>query len=186
MPFLHLPVQSGSDKILKAMNRKHTTDNFRRIVADLRAVRPDMAFSSDFITGHPGETDADFAATMDLVRETGFSIAYSFAYSPRPGTPAAGLPPVADEVKTARLYELQAELRRQQDAFNTASVGQVMDVLFTGAGRYPGQAAGRTPYTQPVNVESGDDLTGQVKQVKITISNSNSLIGRLEKEFVTA
>jgi tRNA-2-methylthio-N6-dimethylallyladenosine synthase len=186
MPFLHLPVQSGSDKILKAMNRKHTADEFRRIIASLRAVRPDMAFSSDFITGHPGETDADFAATMDLVRETGFSIAYSFAYSPRPGTPAAGLPPVADEVKTARLYELQAELRRQQDAFNIASVGQVMDVLFTGAGRYPGQAAGRTPYTQPVNVESATDLSGQVKKVKITISNSNSLIGRLEKEFVTA
>ncbi len=186
MPFLHLPVQSGSDKILKAMNRKHTAEDFRRIVADLRAVRPDMAFSSDFITGHPGETDEDFAATMDLVRETGFSIAYSFAYSPRPGTPAAGLPQVPDEVKTARLHELQAELRRQQDAFNAASVGQVMEVLFTGAGRYPGQAAGRTPYTQPVNVESDADLTGQVRKVNITLSNSNSLIGRLEKEFVTA
>jgi tRNA-2-methylthio-N6-dimethylallyladenosine synthase len=186
MPFLHLPVQSGSDKILKAMNRKHTAEDFRRIVAALRAARPDMAFSSDFITGHPGETDQDFAATMDLVRETGFSIAYSFAYSPRPGTPAAGLPQLPDDVKTARLYELQAELRRQQDAFNAASVGQVMEVLFTGAGRYPGQAAGRTPYTQPVNVESDADLTGQVRKVNITLSNSNSLLGRLEKEFVTA
>jgi tRNA-2-methylthio-N6-dimethylallyladenosine synthase len=123
---------------------------------------------------------------MDLVRETGFSIAYSFAYSPRPGTPAAGLPQLPDDVKTARLYELQAELRRQQDAFNAASVGQVMEVLFTGAGRYPGQAAGRTPYTQPVNVESDADLTGQVRKVNITLSNSNSLLGRLEKEFVTA
>jgi tRNA-2-methylthio-N6-dimethylallyladenosine synthase len=186
MPFLHLPVQSGSDKILKAMNRKHSADDFRRIVAALRAARPDMAFTSDFITGHPGETEADFAATMDLVRETGFALAYSFAYSPRPGTPAANLPQLPDAVKTARLHELQAELRRQQDAFNAASVGQVMDVLFTGAGRYPGQAAGRTPYTQPVNVEAPGDLSGQIKRVKITISNSNSLIGCLEKELVTA
>ena len=116
MPFLHLPVQSGSDKILTAMNRKHKADDFRRIVARLREVRPDMAFTSDFIIGHPGETDADFAATMALVRETGFALAYSFDYLPRPGTPAAGLPQLDQAVKDARLYELQAELRRQQDA----------------------------------------------------------------------
>jgi tRNA-2-methylthio-N6-dimethylallyladenosine synthase len=186
MPFLHLPVQSGSDKILRAMNRKHTADDFRRIVADLRAARPDIAFTSDFITGHPGETDADFEATMALVRETNFSLAYSFSYSTRPGTPAAGLPQISDEVKTARLHRLQAELRRQQDAFNAASVGKTLKILFTGAGRYPGQAAGRTPYTQPINVDSPHDLTGQEHLVKVTLSNSNSLIGCLEKELLSA
>ena len=132
MPFLHLPVQSGSDKILAAMNRKHKADDFRRIVAQLRDVRPDMAFTSDFIIGHPGETEADFQATMALVRETRFALAYSFNYSPRPGTPAASLPQIPAEVKDARLYELQAELRLQQDEFNAGTVGLTTPVLFTG------------------------------------------------------
>jgi tRNA-2-methylthio-N6-dimethylallyladenosine synthase len=179
MPFLHLPVQSGSDKILAAMNRKHKADDFRRIVARLRDLRPDMAFTSDFIIGHPGETDADFAATMQLVRETGFALAYSFNYSPRPGTPAAGLPQVEQAVKDARLYELQAELRRQQDAFNAATVGLTMPVLFTGTGRYNGQIAGRSLYAQPVVVESSAALTGEIHNVTITHANPNSLLGNL-------
>ena len=129
MPFLHLPVQSGSDRMLAAMNRRHTADDFRRIVARLRAVRPDMALSSDFIVGHPGETDADFAATLALIREVGFAQAYSFKYSQRPGTPAAGAPlQVAEAVKDARLQELQALLRDQQAGFNRACEG-------AGAGR---------------------------------------------------
>jgi tRNA-2-methylthio-N6-dimethylallyladenosine synthase len=179
MPFLHLPVQSGSDKILAAMNRKHKADDFRRIVARLRDLRPDMAFTSDFIIGHPGETDADFEATMKLVRETGFALAYSFNYSPRPGTPAAGLPQVEQKVKDARLYELQAELRRQQDAFNAATVGLTTPVLFTGTGRYPGQIAGRSLYAQPVVVDAPAELTGEIHNVAITHANPNSLLGTL-------
>jgi tRNA-2-methylthio-N6-dimethylallyladenosine synthase len=179
MPFLHLPVQSGSDKILAAMNRKHTADDFRRIIARLRDIRPDMAFTSDFIVGHPGETDADFAATMALVRETKFALAYSFNYSPRPGTPAAGLPQIPAEVKGARLYELQAELRRQQDDFNAATVGLTTPVLFTGLGRHPGQIAGRSLYAQPVVVDSANCLTGEIRPVKITHANPNSLLGTL-------
>jgi tRNA-2-methylthio-N6-dimethylallyladenosine synthase len=187
MPFLHLPVQSGADKILAAMNRKHKADDFRRIVGKLRDARPDMAFSSDFIVGHPGETDADFAATMKLVRETGFALAYSFNYSPRPGTPAAGLPQIPDEVKNARLYELQAELRRQQDAFNAATVGVTTPVLFTGLGRHPGQIAGRSLYAQPVVVDSTAPLTGEIHAVKITHANPNSLLGTLTtKEIIAA
>jgi len=186
MPFLHLPVQSGSDKILAAMNRKHKADDFRRIVARLRDVRPDMAFTSDFIIGHPGETDADFAATMRLVKETGFALAYSFNYSPRPGTPAAGLPQIPDEVKNARLYELQAELRRQQDAFNAATVGLTTPVLFTGKGRHPGQIAGRSLYAQPVVVDSAAPLAGEIHTVKITRANPNSLLGTLAKEKIAA
>jgi tRNA-2-methylthio-N6-dimethylallyladenosine synthase len=186
MPFLHLPVQSGSDKILAAMNRKHKADDFRRIVGRLRGLRSDMAFTSDFIVGHPGETDADFAATMALVRETGFALAYSFNYSPRPGTPAAGLPQVPAAVKDARLYELQAELRRQQDAFNAATVGLTTPVLFTGAGRHAGQQAGRTIYAQPINVESHADLTGSVRAVTVTHANPNSLLGNLEQESLAA
>ncbi len=186
MPFLHLPVQSGSDKILAAMNRKHKADDFRRIVARLREVRPDMAFTSDFIIGHPGESDADFAATMALVRETGFALAYSFNYSPRPGTPAAALPQLSSEVKDARLYELQAELRRQQDAFNTATVGLTTPVLFTGTGRHAGQIAGRSLYAQPVVVQSPVELTGEIHTVKITHANPNSLLGSLDKELIAA
>jgi len=186
MPFLHLPVQSGSDKILAAMNRKHKADDFRRIVAKLRDVRPDMAFTSDFIIGHPGETDADFDSTMKLVRETGFALAYSFNYSPRPGTPAAGLPQIPDEVKNARLYELQAELRRQQDAFNAATVGLTTPVLFTGKGRHPGQIAGRSLYAQPVVVDSTAPLTGEIHRVRIIHANPNSLLGTLAKEKIAA
>ncbi len=186
MPFLHLPVQSGSDKILAAMNRRHKADDFRKIIARLRDLRPDMAFTSDFIVGHPGETDKDFEATMALVRETGFALAYSFNYSPRPGTPAASLPQIPDEVKNARLYELQAELRRQQDAFNASTVGLTTPVLFTGLGRKPGQIAGRTLYAQPVNVQHTTPLTGEIHHVTITTANPNSLLGNLTNMEILA
>jgi len=182
MPFLHLPVQSGSDKILAAMNRKHKADDFRRIIARLRDLRPDIAFTSDFIVGQPGETEQDFQATMALVRETGFALAYSFNYSPRPGTPAAALPQIPDDVKNARLYELQAELRRQQDEFNLSTVGLTTPVLFTGAGRKPGQIAGRTIYAQPINIQHPTPLAGEIHHVKITHANPNSLLGILQKQ----
>ena len=186
-PFLHLPVQSGSDKILRAMNRKHKADDFRRIVEKLRDVRPDIAFSSDFIVGHPGETDADFAETMALIRETGFALAYSFTYSPRPGTPAAGLAQVAQAVKDSRLQELQALLRTQQDAFNLSTVGLETPVLFTGSGRHPGQIAGRSLWLQPVVVQHNSDLTGHIRMVKIDHANPNSLLGTLlDRELIAA
>ena len=147
MPFLHLPVQSGSDRMLAAMNRQHTADDYRRIVDRLRAARPDLALSSDFIVGYPGETEADFEATMALVRDIGFAQAYSFKYSPRPGTPAAGAPgqvPEAD--KDRRLQTLQALLREQQAEFNAGLRRPDAAVLFTGPGRHPGQIVGRSPY----------------------------------------
>ncbi|MGE4481505.1 tRNA (N6-isopentenyl adenosine(37)-C2)-methylthiotransferase MiaB [Acidocella sp.] len=187
MPFLHLPVQSGSDKILRAMNRKHKADDFRRIVDQLRDARPDMALSSDFIVGHPGESDTDFTETMELVRETGFALAYSFKYSPRPGTPAASLPQVEEAVKDARLQELQALLRAQQNEFNAGTVGLETPVLFTGAGRHPGQIAGRSLWLQPVVVQHDRDLAGQIRMVKITGANPNSLSGTLlDKELIAA
>ena len=187
VPFLHLPVQSGSDKILQAMNRKHKADDFRRIVGRLRDIRPDMAFSSDFIVGHPGETDADFAQTMALIRETGFALAYSFTYSSRPGTPAAGLTQVEQAVKDARLQKLQAVLREQQDDFNAATVGLETPVLFTGSGRHKGQIAGRSLWLQPVVVTHDSDLTGHIRMVKITSANPNSLLGTLlDKEKIAA
>ena len=161
MPFLHLPVQSGSDRILAAMNRKHTADDYRRIVDRLRDARPDIALSSDFIVGHPGETEADFQATLALVREVGFAQAYSFKYSPRPGTPAAGAPAQVPEAdKDRRLQALQALLRDQQTDFNAGCVGLDLPVLFTGPGRHPGQIAGRSPFLQPVHLTGNADLIG--------------------------
>ncbi|MCC6103573.1 MULTISPECIES: tRNA (N6-isopentenyl adenosine(37)-C2)-methylthiotransferase MiaB [Acetobacter] len=187
MPFLHLPVQSGSDRILRAMNRGHTADEYRDIVRRLRDVRPDLALSSDFIVGHPGETDEDFEATMQLVRDVTFAQAYSFKYSPRPGTPAAGAPlQVPEDVKDARLQALQALLRQQQDAFNAALVGQTIPVLFTGEGRKPGQIAGRSPWLQPVHVSGPRHLIGQELPVRITERLTNSLGGTLVEETVYA
>ena len=180
MPFLHLPVQSGSDRILAAMNRKHTAAEYRDIIARLRAARPDIALSSDFITGHPGETDADFAETMALVREIGFAGSFSFKYSSRPGTPAAGAPhQVPESVKDARLQELQALLREQQAAFNADCIGRTAAVLFTGHARHPGQIVGRSPWLQPVHVIGSEALIGQEVMVKITTANTNSLSGVL-------
>lgn len=187
MPFLHLPVQSGSDTMLARMNRRHDADRFRRIVDDLRRVRPDIGLSSDFIVGFPGETDADFADTMRLVRETGFALAYSFKYSRRPGTPAADAEDqVAEAVKDSRLQELQAVLRDQQHAFNHAQVGRRFEVLFTGAGRHPGQIAGRSPYLQPVIVNDADLAPGTIRQVTITKANPNSLIASFNQEQIAA
>jgi tRNA-2-methylthio-N6-dimethylallyladenosine synthase len=178
MPFLHLPVQSGSDRMLAAMNRKHTAADYRRLIERLRAARPDLALSSDFIVGHPGETVADFEATLALVREIGFAQAFSFKYSPRPGTPASGAPArVPEAEKDARLQVLQALLREQQAAFNRACVGLTLPVLFTGHGRHPGQVAGRSPFLQPVHLTGPAWLIGTVGPVTIEAALPNSLSG---------
>lgn len=183
MPFLHLPVQSGSDRILRAMNRGHTADEYRDLVRRLREARPDLALSSDFIVGHPGESDEDFEATMALVRDTEFALAYSFTYSPRPGTPAAGAGmQVPEDVKNSRLQALQQLLRQQQDAFNQTLVGQTVPVLFTGTGRKPGQIVGRSPWLQPVHVLGQPALIGQEIMVRITERLTNSLGGIVEEE----
>jgi tRNA-2-methylthio-N6-dimethylallyladenosine synthase len=183
MPFLHLPVQSGSDRILAAMNRKHSADDYRRIIDRLRDARSDIAFSSDFIVGHPGETEADHEATMDLVRNVGFAQAYSFKYSPRPGTPAAGAPAqIAEAVKDRRLQALQALLREQQARFGARCVGLDLPVLFTGPGRHPGQIVGRSPYLQPVHLTGGAELVGTESIVRIVASHPNSLAGTLVQE----
>ncbi|MBO1324068.1 tRNA (N6-isopentenyl adenosine(37)-C2)-methylthiotransferase MiaB [Acetobacter sp. TBRC 12305] len=187
MPFLHLPVQSGSDRILRAMNRGHTADEYRDIVRRLREARPDMALSSDFIVGHPGETDEDFEATMQLVRDIGFALAYSFKYSPRPGTPAAGAGmQVPEDVKDARLQALQHLLRTQQDAFNATLVGRSVPVLFTSRGRKPGQITGRSPWLQPIHVTGPESLIGQELCVHVTERLTNSLGGVLEERKVYA
>ncbi|MXV35338.1 MULTISPECIES: tRNA (N6-isopentenyl adenosine(37)-C2)-methylthiotransferase MiaB [unclassified Saccharibacter] len=183
MPFLHLPVQSGSDRILKAMNRGHTADEYRDIITRLRHARPDIALSSDFIVGHPGETDEDFEATMQLVKDVTFACAYSFKYSARPGTPAAGQPfQVPEDVKDRRLARLQALLREQQDAFNASLLGTVQDILVSSTGRKPGQVMGRSPYLQPVHFEGDPSLIGRVVQVRITTQRTNSLGGVLCEE----
>jgi tRNA-2-methylthio-N6-dimethylallyladenosine synthase len=173
-------VQSGSDRILSAMNRKHTGDEYRRLVDRLRDARPDLALSSDFIVGHPGETEQDFEATMALVRDVGFAQAYSFKYSQRPGTPAAGAPmQVAEDVKDRRLQTLQALLREQQAAFNARCVGLDLPVLFTGPGRHPGQIVGRSPFLQPVHVAGDPSLIGHEVTVRLTAAHPNSLAGTL-------
>jgi tRNA-2-methylthio-N6-dimethylallyladenosine synthase len=183
MPFLHLPVQSGSDRILAAMNRKHTAGDYRRIVGRLRDARPGLALSSDFIVGHPGETEADFEATMTLVRDIGYAQAYSFKYSPRPGTPAAGAPAQVPEAeKDRRLQVLQALLRDQQVKFGAGCVGLDLPVLFTGPGRHPGQIAGRSPFLQPVHLSGGVDLIGTESMVRIVANHPNSLAGTLIQE----
>ena len=187
MPFLHLPVQSGSDRILTAMNRGHTADEYREIIKKLRDVRPDMALSSDFIVGHPGETDEDFEQTMQLVRDVGFALAYSFKYSQRPGTPAAGAPlQVPEHVKDTRLQALQALLRQQQDDFAESLIGQTISVLLTGKGRKPGQITGRSPWLQPVHITGTEGLIGQTISVTITERLTNSLNGIMVKETVDA
>jgi tRNA-2-methylthio-N6-dimethylallyladenosine synthase len=187
MPFLHLPVQSGSDRILVAMNRKHSADDYRALVARLRAARPDIALSSDFIVGHPGESESDFEATLDLIRDVGFAQAFSFKYSPRPGTPAAGAPgQVPEAEKDRRLQALQALLREQQTAFNARCAGLVVPVLVTGAGRHPGQIAGRSPWLQPVHALGSRDMTGQVVRMTVTEGHPNSLTATLEQERACA
>ena len=187
MPFLHLPVQSGSDRILAAMNRKHTAAQYLDIVARLRAARPDIALSSDFIVGHPGETEADFEDTLALIRAVGFASAFSFKYSPRPGTPAAGAGSQIDEAtKDRRLQTLQALLREQQTSFNASKTGAVVPVLFTNPGRQPGQIGGRTPWLQPVHALGPDHLIGQIVPVRIAHAHTNSLTGTLAQEHAPA
>lgn len=178
MPFLHLPVQSGSDGVLAAMNRNYTADDYRRVVDRLRQARPDLALSSDFIVGFPGESDADFAATMRLVGEIGFAQAFSFKYSPRPGTPAAGMRrQVSEPVKAARLAELQGLLDAQGRAFNAACVGRTLPVLFEREGRHPGQLVGRSPYLQAVHVAARGRRIGDLVPVAITACHPHSLAG---------
>ena len=183
MPFLHLPVQSGSDRMLAAMNRRHTAADFLHLVGRLRAARPDLALSSDFIVGHPGETRADFAATLALVREVGFAQAFSFKYSARPGTPAASLPGQVEAAEADdRLQELQALLREQQAAFNRSCVGLTVPVLFTGPGRHSGQVAGRSPWLQPVHATGPATLIGSETRVKIAAAHTNSLSASLPEQ----
>lgn len=181
MPFLHLPVQSGSDKILKAMNRKHDAAQYVRIVENVRAVRPDIALSSDFIVGFPGETEEDFQQTLDLVNKIGFASAYSFAYSARPGTPAAvmgGLVP--EPVKTERLQRLQEIIFNQQQAFNKKSIGLSVPVLFDRKGREAGQMHGRTPWNQAIHVNAPERIYGTIQDVRVTEGFQNSLAGEIE------
>ena len=180
MPYLHLPVQSGSDAILKAMNRRHDADFYLRLVERIRTARPDMALSSDFIVGFPGESSADFEATLHLVREVGFASAFSFKFSPRPGTPAATMADqIAEEVKAERLGVLQALLNAQQDQFNTRCIGADMPVLFEKPGRHAGQIIGRSPYLQPVFVSAPASLTGQIVTTNITGKGAYSLQGEI-------
>ncbi len=184
MPFLHLPVQSGADPVLAAMNRKHKAADYLDLVGKLRAARPDLALSSDFIVGFPGETEADFAQTLDFVRTVGFAQAYSFKYSRRPGTPAAALPnQIPEEVKDARLHALQEILRDQQIKFNQSLVGKTLPVLFDDDGRHEGQIHGRSPFTQstyiPLPPRGRDAIVGQELQVIITSARQNSLKGDL-------
>ncbi|MBI1328914.1 MAG: tRNA (N6-isopentenyl adenosine(37)-C2)-methylthiotransferase MiaB [Alphaproteobacteria bacterium] len=184
MPYLHLPIQSGSDRILHAMNRQHKADMYKKLVDRIRAVRSDLALSSDFIVGFPGETDADFESTMTLVRNVGYAQAFSFKYSPRPGTPAATqAKQIPEDVKDARLQALQALLSEQQRAFNTSCEGKTFDVLFEKPGRKHGQAVGRSPYLQPVHVEGAAHLMNRIHAVRIEAALSNSLKGALAERM---
>jgi tRNA-2-methylthio-N6-dimethylallyladenosine synthase len=187
MPFLHLPVQSGSDSVLAAMNRQHGADDYRRLIDRLRAARPDIAFSSDFIVGFPGESDVDFEATMALVREVRFAQCFSFKYSSRPGTPAAAArKQVAERIKSERLDALQKLLLSQQDAANDAVIGKTVPVLFEKPGRDARQIVGRTPWLHPVHAEGRASLIGTVRDVHIEARTANSLKGALLAQGIEA
>ena len=178
MPYLHLPVQAGSDRVLKAMNRGHSAKSYVKLIGRIRAARPDIAISGDFIVGFPGEGDDDFHATLDLVSEVKYAAAFSFKYSPRPGTPAAERDgQVPEEIKLARLHELQALLRAQQTDFNCACVGRRLPVLVEKPGRDAGQMMGRSPYLQPVHIQAPAGLAGQIVEAEITGVGTNSLSG---------
>ncbi len=183
MPYLHLPVQSGSDRILDAMNRRHTRADYLDAIARMRAAQPAIVFSSDFIVGFPGETDDDFHATLSLIDEVGFVGAFSFKYSPRPGTPAADMAAqVPDDVATERLHRLQALIDRQQKAFNAGCVGQSFDVLFEKAAQRPGQMVGRSPYLQPIHVMAPSSIVGEIRRVTVTETHAYSLFGELASQ----
>jgi len=179
MPYLHLPVQSGSDKVLKGMNRQHTAEHYIRLIERIRTARPDILISGDFIVGFPGEEDADFEATMDLVREVNYGQAYSFKYSARPGTPAAERSFVSAEVANARLQQLQALLTKQQRALQEAMVGQEVDVLFEKKGRLAGQMIGKSQHLHAVHVTGPDLQAGDIRRVRVVKSETNSLGGEL-------
>jgi tRNA-2-methylthio-N6-dimethylallyladenosine synthase len=183
MPYLHLPVQAGSDKILKAMNRTHKAEEYIRLIEKIRAARPDIAISGDLIVGFPGERDSDFEATMSLVREVGYAACFSFKYSRRPGTPASAMPGQVDEaVKDERLQRLNTLLQEQQEAFNHSVVGRVEPVLIEKAGRHPGQIGGRSPWLQPVHIDGPEHLIGRIVPVRIDAATRNSLSGSLVLE----
>ncbi len=184
MPQIHLPVQSGSDRMLAVMNRRHTRAEYLNSIARLRAARPDIAFSSDFIVGFPGETEEDFRDTLRIVDEVGYAGAFSFKYSPRPGTPAADREDqVAEEVKAERLARLQTCIDHHQKAFNQRCAGREVDVLLEKPGRLSGQVVGRSPYLQPVHVMAPTSLIGQIVPIRITGAGSNSLAGALPPSF---
>jgi len=177
MPFLHLPVQAGNDRILKAMNRSHSRDSYLRILDRVRAVRPDIALSGDFIVGFPGETEAEFEDTLTLIDEVGYAQAFSFKYSPRPGTPAADMDgQIAPEVMDDRLQRLQAALNRDQAAFNAASVGRSCQVLIERKGKLPGQMLGKSPWLQSIHLIT-DAQVGDLVEVEIVSAGPNSLAG---------
>lgn len=183
MPYLHLPLQAGSNRILKRMNRKHTVEDYLSIIDKLRAMRPDLALSSDFIVGFPGETEEDFKATLAAVETVGYAQAYSFKYSPRPGTPAADHEnQLGEEEKSHRLHQLQALLWRQQEAFNTPFAGSTLPVLFEKHGKLAGQALGKSPYLQSVHVRDAEHLIGQIVDVAITDAFENSLAGVIAEQ----
>jgi len=182
MPYLHLPVQSGSDRMLKAMNRKHTRADYLALIDKIKQARPDMALSGDFIVGFPGESDADFENTLSIIRTVGYASAFSFKYSPRPGTPGASLEEQLPEaLKTERLHRLQALVTSQMQAFNASMVGRVLPVLVERPGRMPGQVGGRSPYLQAVHLDGGPELIGAIHPVEIVGVSSNSLEGRLAR-----
>jgi tRNA-2-methylthio-N6-dimethylallyladenosine synthase len=181
MPYLHLPVQSGSDSILKAMNRRHTAAEYLAVIERIKTARPDMALSGDFIVGFPGETDADFEDTLKIIADVGYASAYSFKYSTRPGTPGANLgDQIAEEVKNERLWRLQDLVNAQTTAFHASCIGQTLPVLIERPGRMPGQVGGRSPYLQAVHLEGGTELIGAIRQVEIVGTSTNSLVGRLK------
>ena len=183
MPYLHLPFQAGADRILAAMNRKHTGADYLALVHRLRQARPDLALSTDIIVGFPGETDAEFEATLDIVREVGFAQAFSFKYSPRPGTPASTMEgQLSEPVKSERLQRLQALLDEQQSSFATGLVGQTVPVLFERSGRKPGQLVGRSPYLQPVHAEANEAWLGQIVPTMIVSAGPNSLAGVIQSQ----
>jgi tRNA-2-methylthio-N6-dimethylallyladenosine synthase len=183
MPQLHLPVQSGSDRVLAAMNRRHTAADYLRVIDTLRTARPDIAFSSDFIVGFPGETEQDFRATLRMVDEVGYAAAFSFKYSPRPGTPAAERgDQVPESDKVERLARLQELIEQHRQSFNAQCRGKILPVLFERPGRLPGQLVGRSPYLQPVQAMAPSALIGEVANVEITAVGSNSLFGSLKAQ----
>jgi len=182
MPYLHLPFQSGSDRILAAMNRKHTAEDYVALIARIHEARPDLALSTDIIVGFPGETDADFEATLDMVQRVHFAHAFSFKYSARPGTPAATMDEqIPEGLKKERLDRLQEAIEAGYRQFNGAAVGRVLPVLFEKAGRHPGQLVGRSPYLQLVHAEAGPDILGQIAQVEIQAAGANSLSGVIRR-----